>query len=144
MTHFEIKPINILKHRALENKLDIYARKCYRIMMDINQAEAHMTNEDLYKSTGQVPISEIIKRRQLQFIGHCLRMETSEPANIYALYKSEISSNRRGKPRLSYRDKVYQHLEHLILDKEQLQEELTKIANDKKLWKSIVMPKKPA
>jgi hypothetical protein len=130
---------------ALEKKLNIFARKCYRIMLGINQAESHMTNEELYSTTRQQPISEIIKRRQHQFIDHCLRLETTEPAHIYVLYKSEVSNNRRGRPRLSYRDYAYQQYEHLALDKEQLHEELVELANiDRGLWNSIVVPDKPA
>jgi len=130
---------------ALEEKLNTFARKCYRIMLGINQAESHMTNKELYSTTKQHPISEIIKRRQHQFIGHCLRMETTEPAHIYVLYKSEISTNRRGKPRLSYRDYVYRQYEHLGLDKERLHEGLSDLAGvERGLWNSIVALNRPA
>ncbi|CAM4558512.1 unnamed protein product [Leuciscus chuanchicus] len=124
-------------------KLNIFARKCYRIMLGINQAESHMTNEQLYSTTGQQPISDT-RRRQHQFIGHCLRMGNNEPAQIYVLYKSEVASNRRGRPRISYRDYVYRYYEHLDLDKERLHEELTSMSKERGLWRNIVAPKKPA
>ena len=81
-------------------KLDVYARTCYRSMLGIRQSEAHMTNERLYALTGQRPISESIRVRQLTFTGHCLRMDSSEPANIFALYTSDIMpAHRRGAPK---------------------------------------------
>ena len=131
---------------ALAKKLDIFARKCYRIMLDIRQAEEHMTNSELYRKTCQIPISQTIKSRQLQFTGHCLRLEDKdEPANIYALYKSYIkSSNRRGRPHMTYRDQVFKYLEHLVIDKEKLTDEVTSLALNKELWNSIVVPKQPA
>ena len=67
------------------NKLDVFARTCYRIMLGIRQSEAHMKNDELYKITKQRPIKSLIRERQLKFIGHCLRMPSEEPANIYAL-----------------------------------------------------------
>ena len=115
-------------------------------MLDIRQAEERMTNSELYRKTGQIPISQTIKSRQLQFTGHCLRLEDKdEPANIYALYKSYIkSSNRRGRPHMTYRDQVFKYLEHLIINKENLTDEVTSLALEKELWNSIVAPKQPA
>ena len=97
-------------------------------MLDIRQAEERMTNSELYRKTGQIPISQTIKSRQ--FTGHCLRLEDKdEPANIYALYKSYIkSSNRRERPQMAYRDRVFKHLEHLIINKEKLTDEVTSLA----------------
>jgi hypothetical protein len=59
----------------LEKKLDVYARTCYRIILNIKQSEAHLTNKELYiRADNARPISAIIRERQLSFIGHCLRM----------------------------------------------------------------------
>ena len=83
----------------LENKLNVFARKAYRIMLDINQADDHLTNQELYRITGQRPLSETIRLRQLQFTGHCLRMPLDEPANIYSIYKSNTKDvGKRGRP----------------------------------------------
>ena len=94
-------------------KLDIYARKCYRIMLDINQQETRMTDESLYETVGEVPISTTVAYRQMSFTGHCLRMGTDEPAKIYELYESKIAdrkdnrlANRRGRQRKTYIDEI--------------------------------------
>ena len=139
---------------ALERDLDVFARKCYRAILAINQHETHMTNSDLYKKIDQDPVNFIIKKRQHQFIGHCLRMEENEPAHIYALYQSDVTDkNRRGRPTTSYREKFRQHLisglGHRIslpnkintpLEKDEDLKYITSIAKNKELWKDIVVP----
>ncbi len=81
-------------------KLDVYTRTCYRIMLGLRQSETHTTNEELYQLAGARPITSIVRERQLQFTGHCLRMKSDEPANIYAPYTSSIAPvHRRGPPR---------------------------------------------
>ena len=88
---------------ALKEDLDIYARKCYRMMLGIKQKEAHMTNDALYNKLNAIPISKTIELRQMSFTGHCLRMPDDEPANIYVLYESKVkATNRRGKHRQTY------------------------------------------
>ena len=63
-----------------------------------------MTNEEPYKNLDQRPVSEEIKRRQLKFIGHCLRVTAEEPANIYALYESRM--NKTGRPNAKYIEQI--------------------------------------
>ena len=81
-------------------------------MLGVRQSETHMTNEELYSKTGQRPISQKIRRQQLQFNGHCLRMDLSEPANTYVLYTSEIkaSSGRRGQLRTTYLNQIAEYV----------------------------------
>ena len=87
----------------LKEDLDIFARKCYRKMLGITQSDTHMSNETLYSIINSEPIRTTINQRQMSFTGHCLRMETDEPANIYALYESKVKpTNRLGRPRKSY------------------------------------------
>jgi hypothetical protein len=133
----------------LEAELDIFARKCYRAMLRIKQAETHTTNQELYARVKQQPVSSTIRRRQLQFVGHCLRMEESEPAHIYAVYLSEVrDKNRRGRPRTAYRDVIIKHIKNYnssVPSKQQimfknnitLENQLIVIARNKSLWKKI-------
>ena len=69
---------------TLLKKLYVYARTCYRIMLGIRESDIHMRNEELYKKCAQHPIRELVRERQLKFIGHCLRMDKEEYTNIYA------------------------------------------------------------
>jgi hypothetical protein len=75
-----------LLNASFTNKLDVFARTCYRLILNIDQSEDHTRNDQLYKLVDQPPISDTVRKRQLQFVGHCLRMDPEEPANIYALY----------------------------------------------------------
>ena len=123
-------------------KLDVYARTCYRIMLGIRQSEAHMTNKQLYKEADARPVSSMIRDRQLQFTGHCLRMPNDEPANIYALYSSSSTSlRRRGK-----RNYIDQISAHLCSDRQVsfTAADIAKYAKDKSRWKKfVVVPKQP-
>lgn len=119
-------------------KLDIFARTCYRIMLGIRQSETHTTNEQLYKLASARPVSDIIRERQLQFIGHCLRMPSEEPANIYALYTSQVAaSHRRGRGNLSF---LAQISSYLCSDSriKLTAAEIAKYAKDKSNWNKLV------
>ena len=61
----------ILTKKLIE-KLDIYARSCYRIMIGIKRPRDHETNQSLYQLTSQVPLRELTRERHLKFIGHCI------------------------------------------------------------------------
>ena len=112
-------------------------------MMDIKQSEAHMTNQELYKRTKQRPIREVIRERQLKFIGHCLRMGKEEHPNIYALYKSEVGQNSLARPKETYLDQISRHVS---ADKriKLTADEIARIASDKSEWNRVVVPKKLA
>ena len=57
------------------------------------------------------PISEMIRRSQLQFTGHCLRMPNDEPANIYVTSQSKIRrSHHTGNPDVTYLDQISKYL----------------------------------
>ena len=72
-------------------------------MLSIKQSRDHVTNQSLYQVTGQVPLHETIRERQLKFTGHCIRMPTDEPANRFFIYESRIKSSLRpGAPRTTY------------------------------------------
>ena len=78
---------------TLIDKLDIFARTCYRIILGIKQSRDHVTNQSLYHLTDQAPLRETIRERQLKFTGHLIRMTTDEPANRFFIYESKIRSS---------------------------------------------------
>ena len=127
------------------NKLDVYARTCYRIMLGIRQSETHTTNDELYALAGARPITTIIRERQLQFTGHCLRMAPEEPANIYALYSSNVSTVHQRvlqKQQHSYTDQISRHI---CSDKKIkfTAADIIKYAKDKMGWIKLVVEPKP-
>ena len=92
---------------ALIEKLDIYARTCYRFMLSIKQSRGHVTNQNLYQLTGQVPLGETIRERQLKFIGNCIHMPTDEPVNQFVI---KLSYFRPGAPRTTYLNQISSHI----------------------------------
>ena len=119
------------------NKLDVFVRTCYRIMFEIRQSESHMTNKKYEKASAR-PISATIRERQLQFTGHCLRMPTDEPANMYVLYSSNVAdTHRRGRGRQTYTDQVSAYL---CRDKKIgfCAAEIAAYAKDKSTWRKLV------
>jgi hypothetical protein len=130
---------------AQSEQLDIFARTCYRIMLGIYQAEVHMTNEELYKRAGEKPISTTIRERQLQFVGHCLRMPSNEPANIFAIYSHSGRPLPTGRPCKRYIEQISNHIwpGETTIDVNQI----TRWAKDKTQWAGIISgnkkPKKP-
>ena len=112
-------------------------------MLNIRQTEEHVTNQELYRRTGQRPIRDVIKERQLKFTGHCLRMDKEEYTNIYALYKSEVGQNPVGRPKETYLDQISRYVSG---DKriKHTADEIARKASDKEEWKQIVVPKKHA
>ena len=87
----------------IRKSLDSFATNCYRIMLGIKHTD-RISNEEVYKRTGQIPLSDKVIRRQLTWIGHMLRRETDEPIRIYGLYepKRELGTTKRGRPAESY------------------------------------------
>ena len=126
---------------TLLKKLDVYARTCYRIMLGIRQSDVHMRNEELYKKCAQRPIRELVRERQLKFIGHCLRMDKEEYTNIYALYKSEVGRNPVGRP------KDLDQISKYVSAGKRIQltgDEIARKVRDKSEWYHVVAPKQPA
>ena len=62
-----------LPTKALIDKLHIYARTCYLIMLGIVQFRNHVKNQNLCNCTDQVPLSECLFALLLEFTSHCIR-----------------------------------------------------------------------
>ena len=80
---------------AFTEKLDIFARKCSRIMQGIKKSRDYFTNERVYQRVNQVLIREMIRKRQLKFTDHCIRMPTHEPINLFVLDESKVRPSFR-------------------------------------------------
>jgi hypothetical protein len=134
----------------LIKKLEVYQRDSYRIMMDINQHRDHMTNVELYKLVDQLPLGEMIRIRQLTFVGHCLRMtDNEEPIKKFILYESKVKPTNRPYARKTYLDQISFYITH----EKSTRANPTKLtvneievhAKDRRNWKDkiIAEPKKP-
>ena len=90
----------ILKKDLIE-KLDIYARTCFHIMLGIKQSRDHVTNKSLYQLTGHVSLRKKIFERHFKFAGHCICISIDDPAKRFINYDQIISSTRCSKKDIS-------------------------------------------
>jgi hypothetical protein len=125
----------------LECALNSFATSCYRVMLGIKRTDK-IQNNTIYETTKQEPLTQTIQRRQLRFIGHCLRRNTNEFINMYALYtpKPDHGKCKRGRPRLNYSDYVARLINN---DEPPTTEEIRKTAADREKWRKIVVVCKP-
>ena len=113
------------------------------MILGINQTEDHVTNEEFYMRTNRRPIREVVRERELRFVGHCLRMPADEPSSIYALYTrkertTEKLTRKQGRPKRNYYDQIAEY----FCDMKELKPMPAKISNaakDKSAWKRIVV-----
>jgi hypothetical protein len=125
----------------LESTLNSFATSCYRIMLGIKRLDK-ISNSTIYETVKQEPLVQTLQRRQLRFIGHCLRRNSNEFTNIYALYtpKPGHGKRKRGRPRLNYPDYVARLINN---DEPPTIDEIRKTAANRKEWQKIVVACKP-
>ena len=76
-------------------------------MLKIKRSD-RISNEEVYNRAGTRPLSQLIQRRQLKYIGHSLRKPEEELISKYVLYTPDENHGRRGpgRPREQYRDYI--------------------------------------
>lgn len=70
----------------LKQSLNSFATNCYRVMLNIKRLDK-VSNAVIYQTIGIDPLDLQIQRRQLRYIGHCLRKPEFELTNKYVLYQ---------------------------------------------------------
>ena len=55
--------------KKLEDEIDVFQRNQIRRALKINWQD-RITNEELYKRIGLVPVSELVKQRRIRWFGH--------------------------------------------------------------------------
>ena len=121
----------------IRKSLDSFATNWYMIMLGIKHTD-RKTNEEVYKCTGQIPISDKVVKRQLTWIGHMLRREKEEPIRIYGLYepKRELGTAKKGRPAESYANYFAGLISQVVkLSKEEIEGK----AQTRKDWTDLVI-----
>ena len=87
----------------MESKINPFATSCYynRIILDVKRKDC-VSNIIIYTMTNTEPFVHSMKKCQLDFLGHILRLSDEEPARRYALYIPSHGKRRPGRPRTSY------------------------------------------
>ncbi|RXN37862.1 endonuclease-reverse transcriptase [Labeo rohita] len=87
----------------LKQCLNSFATNCYRVMLNIKRLD-RVSNVGIYQKIGIDPLDLQIQRRQLRYVGHCLRKQEHELINKYILYQpiERHGCRKRGRPKLLY------------------------------------------
>ena len=118
----------ILTEKRIE-KLYIYARTCYRIMLVIKTIQSPRVQPKSVPT--YVSLRETIRERQIKFKVHCIRMPKVEPAKRFVIYESRIKlSLRPGAPKTTYLNQISSH----ILQSGEKSLEAGKMAANKSEW----------
>ncbi|XP_019644939.1 PREDICTED: uncharacterized protein LOC109485715 [Branchiostoma belcheri] len=120
----------------MENKINSFATSCYHIMLNIKRRD-RVTNDSIYNLTQTSPLIQHVRRRQLNFLGHILRMPEDEPVRLYALYVPSHGRRRRGRQPTSY----FKYVQRLLGDEHnQLTEkQIANLASDKGQWRDLAV-----
>ena len=97
----------------MKSSLDSYATSCYRVMLNIKRID-HVTNEAIYQRVKQPPLSSLVVKRQLTWVGHILRRPKEELIRKYAMYEPgvQMGKSKRGKKELIYKKYIIDLLSH--------------------------------
>ena len=87
--------------KDMKMSINSFATSCYRILLNIKRID-RSPNAELYDRVQTQPLVSIVMKRQLTFLGHHLRMDPTEPAQIYGLYSPTPGKRRPCRQRLDY------------------------------------------
>ena len=122
----------------LEHSLNTFANNCYRVMLNIKRSD-RISNQEIYNKIGLDPLTTIIQRRQLSYVGHCLRKDRNkELISQYVLYQPRPSHGHQkpGKPTLTYPDYIGKLINKDIPPSV---EEIRIAANNRTEWKRRIV-----
>jgi hypothetical protein len=123
--------------KELEGKVNSFATTCYRMWLGIKPID-RVRLEIIYKMVNQRPLVEIMRQRQLSWVGHALRRTENEIAKIFALYEpgQALGTSKRGRKASSY----FSYICNLLFPakSEVSLAELVKLAEQRHLWKRRV------
>ena len=119
----------------LEKQINSFATTCYRSLLGIKWCD-HVSNEKVLEKVKKAPLIDTVRKRQLGWLGHTLRLEDQEPAKTFALYEPKHGSFKRGPRPLSYKHQIAKLLSDSPDDL--TIEAISEMARNKKKWSEIV------
>ena len=122
--------------KDLKKSINAFATSCFRIMLHIKRTD-RVPNTELYRMVRSGPLASTVLRRQLTFLGHLLRTDSSEPAHIYALYCPPHGSRRPGSQHINYLRYIQECLgDYLGM---LTPSHICKLAMDRAAWRKVVV-----
>ena len=115
-----------------EKRLSAFYRRCLRRIIGVTWQEK-MTNEEVYRRTGQPPFICLLRRKRLTWLGHMVRMPPNRlPRRL--LFWEPPGKRRPGRQRMRWRDAVTRDLKETTVTFD----EAIRIAQDRVAWCNIV------
>ena len=118
--------------KTTTSKLQTLVNRCLRRILSIHWPEV-ISNEELWRRTGETEISIQIKRRKWTWIGHTLR-KGNEAIEREVLDWNPQRKRRRGRPKQTWRRSVHNE----ALEKGKRWSEVTRTARDRTRWRRFV------
>ena len=97
----------------------------------------YISNIAVYSMTNTEPFVYYVRKRQLRFLGHILRLPEEEPARRYALFVPPHDKRKPGRPRTSYITYIQRVLGYHEV--EISADEIATLAEDRCAWRNLVI-----
>ena len=127
--------------QTMEKELDAFENKMIRRILRISYKE-HVTTEEVRCRTGQMKVSDVIKKRRMKWAGHMMRMDEARTAR--RAWKCQPEGRRsRGRPKTRWSDCLHQDLLEAGLSihgktKRRARLSLEEIASDRDKWRQVI------
>ena len=97
-----------------ENRLDAFDMQCQTKILKIRWSQ-HVRNIDIHRKTNQPQLTNIIKKRRLQWFGHLQRMDASRLTLRLYQWNPNHRQRKPGRPRTTWKDDIRNDLDSLMI-----------------------------
>ena len=129
-------------NKTILDRIDSFQRRMLRNAINYKWPKK-ITNIELYKKTGAIPWSRVIKRRRLTFLGHIMRRHEETPVQLALKEALRPAEGKVGRPKITWLRTIANDLKDsaYVIDIKNQQETLTtltSITKDRQNWRKIV------
>ena len=118
-----------------EKRLDAFDMRCQRKILKVKWSQ-HIRNQDIRQKTGQPQLSNVIRKRRLQWFGHVQRMDkTRLPLKLYR-WTPTHGRRKPGRPRATWKDAIRRDMDTILPG--WTVEEAEVAARDRRIWKHFL------
>ena len=130
--------------KTVMTKLDTCHRKHLRRICNIYWPTGVISNRELYRRCGVIPITERVRKARWTLFGHILRMDDNSPASLalrYAVTSSDFLKGRRGRPRSNLFSFLVKDLKEHSLQLRNCDDLLNIkiLASDRVVWRNMLI-----
>ena len=118
--------------KTLEKRLDAFDSKCLRQILKIRWQD-HVTNVRVRQLTKQPYLSNIIRKKRLQWLGHVMRSDENRLVNKVLEWLPDKAKREPGRPRTTWKSVCIKDLTEINCS----WEHASNAALDRNLWKSL-------